>query len=47
MSNDPKETDYMKKFIDIYYKQCNHKCDNCPFSSECTHYESDTSGMID
>ena len=46
MSNDPKETDYMKEFIEIYYKQCNHKCDNCPFSSECTHYESDISGII-
>lgn len=35
-----------EELIDIWYKQCDHKCDKCPFSSECTHYEPTESGMV-
>lgn len=33
--------------IDIYSKTCDHKCDNCPFADECTHYEPTESGMVE
>lgn len=36
-----------ENLAEVYYQQCDHICDKCPFSNECTHYESGMSGMID
>lgn len=35
-----------EELVDIWYKQCNHICDKCPFANECTHYEPTDSGML-
>ena len=40
------EADIYETLWKEYYKTCNHKCDNCPFSDECTHYEPTESGML-
>ena len=41
------ESDVYEQLWKEYYKTCNHKCDNCPFADECTHYEPTESGMLD
>lgn len=45
--NENNNSEDNKSYSDLMELICDHRCNNCPFSNECTHYENDKSGLID
>lgn len=41
------EAEVYESLLKDYHKNCDHKCDNCPFADECTHYEPSESGLVE